>query len=35
MESILGEIMRNLFLQLPGDYVIADVPKPETLKTKN
>jgi hypothetical protein len=32
IEDILLDLMQKIFHQIPGDYFVADLPKPETLK---
>lgn len=35
IEDILLEIMQKIFHQIPGDYFIADLPKPNELRKGN
>jgi hypothetical protein len=35
IEDILTGIMQKLFHQIPGDYFVADLPKPGDLKVVN
>lgn len=35
IEDILLEIMQKIFHQIPGDFFIADLPKPNELKKAN
>jgi hypothetical protein len=35
IEDILLEIMQKLFHQIPGDFFVADLPKPSELKKAN
>lgn len=35
IEDILSDIMAKIFHQIPGDYFVADLPKPNELKTIN
>lgn len=31
IEDILADIMRKIFHQIPGDYFVSDLPKPNEL----
>lgn len=35
IEDILLEIMQKIFHQIPGNYFISDLPKPNELKKTN
>lgn len=35
IEDILLDIMQKIFHQIPGDYFVADLPKPHELKIAN
>lgn len=35
IEDILLEIMAKIFHQIPGDFFVSDLPKPNALKKSN
>lgn len=35
IEDILLEIMQKIFHQIPGDYFVSDLPKPNELAKAN